>query len=254
METCYFGWYGHAWPHTTNLKKSEETFHVYLLAKNQLHPSSFPWDTVKILQTCCFGYFCHTWLSTPKVILSTCRRLSCYLQAKKINFIPHVFLEILQWYANFSFWVISACLACTPNMMVWTCRKLWGLSAWQNYSLSFTSFLGCYTLKNPAIWLSNSILTHKWRTGICQIWDSMWNINITILDFYQILDYFLEKLMTKFFKKIPKKTLFCGHFGPCFSKFWQKWIFLEKCCQFLNIPSIYHSERKSEKTNDPFLR
>ena len=135
--------------------------------------------------------------------------------------------------------------------MVWTCRKLWGLSACKNYSLSFTSFLGCYTLKNPAIWSSNSILTHKWRTGICQIWDSMWNINIKILDFYQILDYFLEKLMTKFFKKNSKKTLFCGHFGPCFSKFWQKWIFLEKCCQFLNIPSIYHSEKKIRKNQWP---
>ena len=62
-----------------------------------------------ILQTY-FGYFGHTWLHTPKVILSTCRKLSCLPEGKKINFIPHIFLEILQIYAKFLFWVLWVCL------------------------------------------------------------------------------------------------------------------------------------------------
>ena len=60
----------------------EETFDVYLLAKNQLHPSHFPWDIAKILQTCYFWYFGHACLHILKVTLSPCRKLSCYLQAE----------------------------------------------------------------------------------------------------------------------------------------------------------------------------
>ena len=38
-----------------------------------------------------------------------------------------------------------------------------------------------------------------------------------------ILDYFQEKLMTKFFiKSTKKKKLFGGHFGTFLPKFWQK--------------------------------
>ena len=60
-----------------------ETFNVYLQAKNQLHPSRFPWDIARILQTCYFGYLGHAWLRTPRVTLSTCRKLSCFSAGKK---------------------------------------------------------------------------------------------------------------------------------------------------------------------------
>ena len=33
-----------------------------------------------------------------------------FICVQKINFIPHIFLEILQRYANFLFWVLLACL------------------------------------------------------------------------------------------------------------------------------------------------
>ena len=69
----------------------QETFDVHLQAKNELHPSRFPWDIVKILQTYYFGYFEHAWLHTPKVVSETFAYNNI-----KINFISHVFLEILQ--------------------------------------------------------------------------------------------------------------------------------------------------------------
>ena len=46
----------------------KETFDIYLQAKNELHPSRFPWDIAKILQTYYFGYFD---LHTPKVVSET---------------------------------------------------------------------------------------------------------------------------------------------------------------------------------------
>ena len=53
-------------------------------------------------------------------------------------------------------------------------------------------------------------------------------LSTTIL--VSILDYFQEKLMTKFFKK-SQKTLFWGHFGSSLPKFGRKYIFLENGAQ-----------------------
>ena len=49
------------------------------------------------MQTCYFGYFGHAFLHTPKMIVSTCRRLWCLSVCKKTNFIIHFILEILQF-------------------------------------------------------------------------------------------------------------------------------------------------------------
>ena len=59
--------------------------------KKNLHPSCFPWDIAKMLQTCYFGYFGHTWLHTIKVILSTCRKLVCLSAGKKSTSSPTFF-------------------------------------------------------------------------------------------------------------------------------------------------------------------
>ena len=72
-------------PGHTHLKRQyqfEETFHVYLQAKNLIHSSRFPWDIAKMLQTC-FRDFGNAWLNTIKVILSSCRKLSCLSACKK---------------------------------------------------------------------------------------------------------------------------------------------------------------------------
>ena len=54
----------------------------------------------------------------------------------------------------------------TPKMIISTCRKRQCLSACQKYTSSLTSFLRYYILKNPAIWLADSILTHNSSTRI----------------------------------------------------------------------------------------
>ena len=69
-----------------------ENVRLYMQAKNNFIRHLF----LKIFQTCYFGYFRHAWLRTHKVILWTCRKLSCLSAGKKINFITHVFLEILR--------------------------------------------------------------------------------------------------------------------------------------------------------------
>ena len=69
-------------------------------------------------------------------------------------------------------------------------------------------------------------------------------ILIKILVF--ILDYFQEKLITKF-------TL--EQFGALFPKIEVKMNFTgKKGCLILNIPIIYHCAESQKKTNDPFLR
>ena len=54
------------------------------------------WDIVKILQTCYFGNFWNAWSSLSKVIVSICWKVLCLSSRKKINFITHFFLMILQ--------------------------------------------------------------------------------------------------------------------------------------------------------------
>ena len=51
----------------------------------------------------------HTNTRKPKVMLSTCRKLSCSFAGKN-QLHPNGFLEILQRYANFLFWVLWECL------------------------------------------------------------------------------------------------------------------------------------------------
>ena len=67
-----------------------------------------------------------------------------------------------------------------------------------------------------------------------------------------ILDYFQEKLMTKF-PESPKKY-FGANLGLFFSQIWSKMHFMQKKTQFLDIPIIYHRVKTQKKTNKPFLR
>ena len=97
-------------------------------------------------------------------------------------------------------------------MIVSACRRLHCLSAYQKYTSFLQFFLRFYILKNPAIWLADTILAHNSRT---RIFPDI--VLVTILVF--ILDYFQEKLMTKIFRK--SKTLFWGHFGSFMPKFGQ---------------------------------
>ena len=73
-------------------------------------------------------------------------------------------------------------------------------------------------------------------------------ISVTTLVF--ILDYFQEKLMTKFFKN-PKRV----QFGLFFLKSGQKLIFLEKrSLSIFRCSNYLHHAKNQKKTNKPFLR
>ena len=69
---------------------------------------------------------------------------------QKNNFIPHLFPEILLRYYKYKF-ILGTLDVPAPQD-----NKLVEKSTW-----SLTSFLRCYILKNPAIWLAESILTHN---------------------------------------------------------------------------------------------
>ena len=95
----------------------------------------------------------------------------------------------------------------TPKMIVSTCTRLWCLSVCKKQTSSFTSFLRYYILKNPAIWLADSIENYNFAR-----YEIGCEISTTIL--VPILDYIQEKLMTKLFLKNPKRTYFGAILGP----------------------------------------
>ena len=153
------------------------------------------WRYCKDMQTSYFGYFGHAWLYTPKMILSTCRRI---------------------W---------SAC---------------------QIYTSSFTSFLRYYILKNPAICpeLENQNFA---RYGIGG------EISITILASFHFR-LFPRKTKYKIFQTVQKTlykailSIFCTYLGK--NEFsWEKGL-----CQFFKYSNYLPSCKKSEKTNEPFLK
>ena len=121
---------GHA--HLKWLYQFEETFDVYLQTENQLHPSHFPWDIAKILQTSNFGYFGNAWLLTPKVILSPCRKLSSLSAGKKSTSSRTLFWRYCKDMQTSYFEYFGHTWLRTLKIMVWTCRKLPRLSASTN--------------------------------------------------------------------------------------------------------------------------
>ena len=115
-----------------------------------LHVLRFPWDIAKIYaRQKCYYHF------VEKIL---------FICGQNINFTICIFLEILQRYGNFLFWVLWHAWLQTHKMIVSTCRGLKCLSACQKKTASFISYFRYYALKNPAIWLAESILVHNSRT------------------------------------------------------------------------------------------
>ena len=150
---------------------------------------------------------------------------------EKINFIPNIFLEILQRYEKFLFWVLWATLA-TPT---------------QNDSINLqeTSMSICMRKINFNIHVFDSLIGQQHlgsklenqnfaRYGISS------EISITVLVF--IFNYFQVKPMINFSKN-GKKTIQ--------ESFWALFVYMnfpEKgLCQFLNIPIIYHRTKNEKK-------
>ena len=92
---------------------------------------------------------------------------------------------------------------------------------------------------------SFSILAHKWRTRICQIWAGS-EISITILVF--ILDYFQEKTNDKIFQKNPQKPIL----GPFWVLFLtnlgkNEFSWIERALSVFKYSSVYcHAKNQEE--------
>ena len=109
----------------------------------------------------------HKHTCTHKVILSTGRKPLCLSAGKKPQlhppFLSAGYLKNMQtcYFGHFRHaWL------CTSKMIVSTSRRLRCLSAYQKYTYSFNSLLRYFILKNPAIWLADSIWAHTSKTKI----------------------------------------------------------------------------------------
>ena len=171
---------------------------------------------------------------------------------QKMNFIPQVFLEALQKYANFLFWVLWACLTMHTQNDSITRRKNRCISLCQRWTSSFTFFLRYYILKNLVIWMADNILDYNSRTRILPIWDWWWNINNNISFQFWL---FPRKTNDRIFQKKNLKKTHFGLFWALFSKCGQKWILPEKrALSDFRYSKYLPSCKKSEKTNKPFPR
>ena len=153
---------------TTNFCQLVASFHAYLGAKKSTSSLNyFPWDITKILWNFFFGYFGHAWLHKPRVILSICRKLLLICRQKKQlhPLLPSPFLEILQRYANLCWVLWSWLVAHTQNDII-SLQKTSMFICMPKINFSIHFFLEIYILKNPAIWLADSILAHNSRTRI----------------------------------------------------------------------------------------
>ena len=162
-------------PGRTHLKwqyQFEEIFDVYLQAKNQLHPSRFPWDIpiyCKLVLGTALGMpgYAH-----PKSYYHLVKNFRVYLQAKN-QLHPTLFGKYCK---DMQISYFGHAWLHTPKLIVLTCRRLPCLPGCQKYNLSFTSCSRYHILKNPAIWLADSVLAHNTRTrilpntGFGQIW------------------------------------------------------------------------------------
>ena len=144
--------------------------------------------------------------------LSTCWKRSCLSAGKISTSSPSIFFwryckdMHISYFGYFGHvWLRIL------KMIVSTRRKFRCLSVCRKYFLSFTSLLRHYILRNSAIWLANTMLVLNSGTRKFATYEIDGEISMTILVF--ILDYFLEKLTTKSFKK-SKWPYFGTILGP----------------------------------------
>ena len=156
-----------------------------------------------ILYTC-FGYFGHAWLRKPKVILSTCRKLSCLFAGKKSTSPALFFWRYCKDMQTSYFGYFGH--AWLHNQLVEDFSVYLQVQNIFHYSLLFWDI----TFKR--------ILQFDWLTAFrlitqepefCQIWDCGGISTISVF----ILDIFQKKRTTKFFKK-SQKPYFGTILGP----------------------------------------
>ena len=107
-------------------------------------------------------------------------------------------------------------------------------------------FLRYYILKNLVIALVLSILAHNSKLVFCQIWVGG-ETSITTLVF--ILDYFQEKIMTKFSKK-STNTDVEGILGLFFPNLGKNKFFWEKRGQFFHKMPKWQTDRETDRRRE----
>ena len=86
--------------------------------KNQIHPPCFSGDIAKICKLFFFFWcFGHAWLHTPKMIVSTCRRLQCLAACQKYT---SLFTSFLRYYIlkNSAIWLADNILVNTSRARI----------------------------------------------------------------------------------------------------------------------------------------
>ena len=126
-----------------------------------------------------------------------------FICRQKIKFTPYAFLEILQRYANFLFWVLWACLVVYTQTDRINLQKTSMLICMPK--INFMIYFFPEIFKNPTIWLADSILTHNSSSGIFP--DIRWGSNINNNNCFNFR-LFLRKTNDKIFQKIEKKNYF----------------------------------------------
>ena len=124
LQTCYFGYFGHAWLCTPTVIQSTYRKLLRLSAgeKSTSFPSFFR-RYCKDMQTFYFGYFGHAWLPKLKMIVSTCRKLRCVSACHKYtsSFISFLRYHILK---NPAIWLASIILAHNSRARILSDMKL----------------------------------------------------------------------------------------------------------------------------------
>ena len=70
-------------------------------------------------------YFGHAWPTPSKIIVSTCKRLSCFSACKTSTSQPNSFLRYSKNTTYLLFWVLSHAWACPLKLIASMYRKLW---------------------------------------------------------------------------------------------------------------------------------
>lgn len=99
-----------------------------------------------------------------------------FICLQTVTLIPSFFLEILH-FRKYLFSVFWVCLTTPSQKRKSSWRKMWYLLICKKWTWFLTSFLRCYTLKNPLIDWPRVFWTVTWETEFCYIKRSRWNIN-----------------------------------------------------------------------------
>ena len=113
INVCHFGYFGHAWPHTPKMIITIWR-NLWRLSVGKRSSLSFTFsfryykDIVNLLFWVLWACLATQTQNAKNTI--NLHKTFLFICRQKINFSLHAFLEILQRYAHFLFWVLWACL------------------------------------------------------------------------------------------------------------------------------------------------